>query len=118
MKTPAVLIIALFLLSCGIQTSVNQPGQYTSLPEAEVADTNIYPMKHLVVVEDDALSGKTFIYAFSGDLSGAGVGIESLDRIFAMGDTASHFVILGLSFSANRSKVTASQSLSIRATRW
>ena len=38
-------------------------------------------MKHLVVVEDDALSGKTFIYAFSGDLSGAGVGIESLDRI-------------------------------------
>jgi len=69
------------LLSCGIQTDVGHSGQYTSLPESEVADTNLYPMKHLVLVEEDALSGKTFIYLFSGNLSEAGIGIEDLQRV-------------------------------------
>ena len=77
----ASLILCFLAIGCGIQTNVGHPGEYTSLPEAEVADTNLYPMKHFILVEEDALSGKTFIYAFSGDLSGAGIGIESLERI-------------------------------------
>jgi len=75
------LILSLFTLGCGIQTNVGHPGEYTSLPEAEFADTTLYPMDHFILVEEDALSGQTFVYLFSGDLSSAGIGIESLDRI-------------------------------------
>ena len=79
-----VLTLGLLLVGCGIQTNVDHPGQYTSLPEAEVADTTLYPMDHFVVMEEDALSGKTFIYAFSGDLSGAGIGRTGPEAVVAL----------------------------------
>ena len=73
--------IAICLSSCGIQTDVMHSGQYNALPESEVADTGLYPMKHFLLVEEDGLSGKTLIYLFSGDLASAGIGIEDLDRV-------------------------------------
>jgi hypothetical protein len=76
-----LMLFALCLASCGIQTNVMHSGQYNALPESEVADTGLYPMKHFVLVEEDGLSGKTFVYLFSGDLAEAGIGIEDLDRI-------------------------------------
>ena len=76
-----LMLFAFFLASCGIQTNVMHSGQYNALPESEVADTGLYPMKHFILVEEDGLSGKTFVYLFSGDLAAAGIGIEDLDRI-------------------------------------
>ena len=76
-----LMFFTFFLASCGIQTNVMHSGQYNALPESEVADTGLYPMKHFILVEEDGLSGKTFVYLFSGDLAAAGIGIEDLDRI-------------------------------------
>lgn len=69
--------------SCGLQSDVDHYGEYRYMNGTDVTDTVLYPMDHFVLVEEDALSGRTLVYLFSGELGQAGIGLQDLSRVAA-----------------------------------
>jgi hypothetical protein len=84
MARPRSLLIGLLLATaagCNVGNDVGNNGQYAFLPRANVDDLAPYPLQHLLVVEDDAETGRAYVYLFAGELPKAAVGLQDLRRI-------------------------------------
>ena len=71
------------LAGCSVGGDVGQDGQYAFLPGSNVVDTTPYPLEHLLLLEEDADAGRSYVYLFSGQLGRAGIGLADIRRITA-----------------------------------
>jgi hypothetical protein len=78
---PLSFLLALLGTGCGLDNSVGQQGQYTFLSDAPVVDSVLYPLEHLMIVEQDQSEQLALVYLFSGELGKAGLGVADLRRI-------------------------------------
>ena len=77
-----VLLLALTgSISCGLQSNSEHYGSYTFDSQSETVDTARYALDHLIVFDQDEVSGLTLVYLFSGDLAGADLGLRDLEHI-------------------------------------
>lgn len=75
------LLLALLTTFCSPGSDVEHRGRYAFLPGPGINDTPPRPLKHLLIVEQDALSENTLLYYFTGELGAAGLGFEDLRRV-------------------------------------
>ena len=75
------LAMLLACAACGFGNDVEQDGNYTIVPSTRVTDSAPYPLRHLLIVEEDVAIGQTRVYFFTGELSRADLGLEDLRRI-------------------------------------
>lgn len=67
--------------ACGFGNSVEQFGNYESVPTTYVTDSAVYPLASLLIVEQDLIVEQTRLYCFRGDLRRADLGFQDLRRI-------------------------------------
>jgi hypothetical protein len=79
--TTLSFLFTLLGVACGLDNSVGQQGQYTFLPQAPVVDSVLYPLEHLMIVEQDQSQRLALVYLFSGELASAGLGVADLRRV-------------------------------------
>ena len=68
-------------VACGVDNEVGNDGTYTSLGRAEVADTSVYPLRRLLIVEEDHEAQQLLLTLFVGDLPAADLGFADLRRV-------------------------------------
>ena len=71
----------LFIGGCGLQSLSEHSGSYTFSPSPDTVDSNLYPLKHLIIIEENELTDQTLFYLFSGELAGANLGLRDLNHI-------------------------------------
>jgi hypothetical protein len=101
----ALGLIAACVIACGPESGVGQNGQYVFIADAPVVDTTPYPLLHLLELEQDDERGEALVYAFSGELGEAGLGLPDLRRL------ARGFNAFQMAFDAPRSRYTRPQLL-------
>lgn len=75
------LACLLALPMCLLVGDVDYDGNYAFLPYTDNVDTVIYPLEHLLVLHEDAESGTTLVYFFTGELGAADLGFSDLRRL-------------------------------------
>ena len=68
-------------VSCGLQSSSEHAGGYSFSSSSDVVDSSLYPLSHLIIVEENGLTNQTLVYLFSGQLAGANLGFEDFNNL-------------------------------------
>jgi hypothetical protein len=82
MRRALVTLLVLGLChGCGLDNDVGKSGEYTFIGGPEIVDTAAYPLRYLLMIEDDTAVHLAYVYLFSGGLGDAGLGLTDLRRL-------------------------------------
>ena len=109
MRVAAAVVCLSALSTCFLDGSGNYDGDYAFQPDTTLVDTNIYPLRHFVVVEDgfahmgdgdgrDREERATIVFYFEGDIGAADLGFSDLRRL------ARHFNRFDMAFDTPRGR--------------
>jgi hypothetical protein len=105
----AVFVILASASACGPESGVGQNGQYVFVADAPVVDSTPYPLRALLLVEQDDDLGLALVYLFTGQLGDAGLGLPDLRRV------ARQFGRFQMAFDAPRQSYTSTRLFSTPA---
>ena len=79
----ATLLLLGLCHGCGLDNDVGKSGEYTFIGGPEIVDTAAYPLRYLLMIEDDTATQLAYVYLFTGGLGDAGLGLSDLRRLAA-----------------------------------